>query len=123
MDDETIQRILENGSPPYTNCTIRSRETFLENLRAIRTRGFAISEQEYEEGINAVAAPILAPGDQPIAAVAVAGPAYRLTRERMIEISPLVMTTAHAIAQEIEMAAHPLMLAAEGSPVGTRAGA
>jgi len=123
MDDETIQRILEKGSPPYTSCTIRSRETFLENLRAIRAMGFAISEQEYEEGINAVAAPILAPGDQPIAVVAVAGPAYRLTRERMMEISPLVLATAHDIAQEMGMAAHPLVHAAEGSPAGTGAGA
>ena len=123
MDDEIVQRAWEAGMRPYTNCTITSREAFLENMRAIRAAGFAISEQEYEEGINAVAAPILAPGDQPVAVVAVAGPAYRLTRERMIEISPLVMTTAHAIAQEIEMAAHPLILAAQGSPTGTRAGA
>ena len=123
MDDETIRRVLEDGTPKRTDCTILSREAFLENLRAIRTRGFAMSEQEYEEGINAVSAPILAPGDQPIAAVAVAGPAYRLTRERMIEIGPLVLATAHDIAQEIEMAAHPLVDAAEGSPVGTGAGA
>ena len=54
--------------------------------------------QEYEEGINAVTAPILDLSDQPIAAVAAAGPTYRLSRERMIEIGPLVLATAHDIA-------------------------
>ena len=123
MPDETVQRILKHGMPQYTLHTLRSPEAFFENMRQVRKQGFALSDQEFEEGINAVAAPILDHSNQPIAAVAVAGPAYRLTRERMIEISPLVLSTAHDIAQEMGMAAHPLVHAAEGSPAGTGAGA
>jgi DNA-binding IclR family transcriptional regulator len=105
--DETVRRILERGMPQFTQRTIRSPEALFEDLRHVREQGFALDEQEYEEGINAVAAPILDLNGQPIASVAVAGPAYRLTRERMIKISPLVLTTAQDIAQEVEMAAHP----------------
>ncbi len=100
-------RIMDNGMPKHTDCTIISREAFLENLRTIRTLGFAISEQEYEEGINAVAAPILDQHGLPIAAVAIAGPAYRLTRERMSEIGPSVLAATRDISQEIELTAHP----------------
>jgi DNA-binding IclR family transcriptional regulator len=107
MDEETIQRIMDNGMPKHTDCTITSRETFLENLRAIRAKGFAISEQEYEEEINAVAAPILDQHGLPIAAVAIAGPAYRLTRERMSEIGPSVVAATRDISQEIELTAYP----------------
>jgi IclR family KDG regulon transcriptional repressor len=38
MDDETIQRVIDNGMPKYTDRTILSREALLENLRAIRAR-------------------------------------------------------------------------------------
>jgi DNA-binding IclR family transcriptional regulator len=107
MPDETVQRILERGMPQLTQHTIRSPGALFENLRHAREWGFAIDEQEFEEGINAVAAPILDLNGQPIAAVAVAGPAYRLTRERMVEIGPLVLATAQGIAQEVEMAVHP----------------
>ena len=101
MDDETIQRVMDNGMPKYTDRTILSREALLENLRAIRTMGFAISEQEYEEGINAVAAPILDTNGYPIASIAVAGPAFRWSLSRMWEIGPAVLATAREIAMEI----------------------
>jgi len=101
MDDETIQRVIDNGMPKYTDRTILSREALLENLRAIRTMGFAISEQEYEEGINAVAAPILDTNGYPIASIAVAGPAFRWSLSRMWEIGPAVLATAREIAMEI----------------------
>jgi IclR family acetate operon transcriptional repressor len=122
MPDETVQRILKRGMPQYTLHTLRSPEAFLENMRQVRKQGFALSEQEFEEGIDAVAAPILDHSNQPIAAVAVAGPAYRLTRERMIEIGPLVLAAARGIAREVEMAAHPLAHTAQGSSAGTGAG-
>ena len=114
MPHETVQHILGHGMPQYTQRTLRSSEEFFEDLRQVRERGFALDEQELEEGINAVAAPVFDLSNQPIASVAVAGPAYRLTRERMIEIGPLVMTTAQDIAREVEMAAQPEVHPAEG---------
>jgi len=105
MPEEAVLRILHRGMPFTTEHAARSPEVLLEDLRQTRERGFALALQEYEYGINAVAAPILDPSQQPIAAVAVAGPAYRLTQERMIEIGPQVVSAARDIAHELEMAA------------------
>jgi DNA-binding IclR family transcriptional regulator len=66
-----------------------------------RKQGFSISEQELEEGINAVAAPILDPENNPVASISVAGPAYRLTHESMVEIGPIVQKLANEISREI----------------------
>ena len=107
MPEETVRHILRDGLPQFTRHTLSSPEALFENLRLIREQGFAISLEEYEEGINAVAAPILDLNDQPIASVAVAGPAYRFNREQMIEIAPLIQSTVYDIAQEFEMAVHP----------------
>ena len=71
----------------------------MENIRHVRELGFAISVQEFEDGINAIAAPIC---NQPIASISIAGPAYRLTRERMLEIGPDLLVIAKNIAMEVE---------------------
>lgn len=102
-DEETIQKIFDQGFPEYTSFTIRSSETLIHIFRLVRERGFAYSEQEYEEGINAVAAPIIDRNKRPLAAIAVAGPAYRLTLERMLEIGPSVAETAREAIRDLEL--------------------
>jgi DNA-binding IclR family transcriptional regulator len=107
LPDETVKQVLERGMQQYTPQTIQSSEIFFRDIRQTREQGFSISEQEYEEGINAVASPILDPDGRPIAAITVAGPAYRLLREQMNEIGPVLVATAREIAQEINMQAMP----------------
>jgi IclR family acetate operon transcriptional repressor len=113
-----VQRILINqGMPQYTVHTPLTPEAVLKELKSIREQGFALSVQEYEDEINAVAAPIFDMDGQPIASVALAGPAYRLTLERMIEIGPTVAATAKQITHEIMLAAHPLKNSSIGVPI------
>jgi IclR family transcriptional regulator, KDG regulon repressor len=102
-DEEIIQKIFDKGFPEYTSFTIRSSETLIHIFRLVRERGFAYSEQEYEEGINAVAAPLLDRNKRPLAAIAVAGPAYRLTVDRMLEIGPSVAEIAREVTRELAL--------------------
>lgn len=99
LPEDQVRHVLDRGMPEHTRATITSLEDFLEDIRQARKRGFATSEQEFEDGINAVAAPIC---DQPIASISIAGPAYRLTRDRMLEIGPDLLATAKNIAIEVE---------------------
>jgi DNA-binding IclR family transcriptional regulator len=99
LPEERVRHILERGMPHYTATTVSSLEQFFEDAVQIRERGFAISEQEFEEGINAIAAPIC---NQPIGSISIAGPAYRLTRERMLALGPRLLETARDIGQEVE---------------------
>jgi len=103
----TVSRILDRGMPQFTQYTIRSKEGVLKDLELVREQGFSISMQEYEDGINAVAAPILNAENRPLAAVTVAGPAYRLTKEKMLEIGPSIQKTSRLIAQEVELVSEP----------------
>lgn len=103
LPDERITRILAGGMPQYTERTLVTPEALFENLRLVREQGVAFSEQEYEEGINAIGAPILDRNNLPLASVAVTGPAFRLTRARMMEICPLILSTANRIADEINI--------------------
>jgi DNA-binding IclR family transcriptional regulator len=102
-DEKAVQKIFDRGFPEYTRYTIRDSETLIHIFRLVQERGFAYSEQEYEEGINAVAAPILDRHKKPLAALAVAGPAYRLSVERMMEIGPSVAAASKEISRELEL--------------------
>ncbi len=101
--DEKIQQLLEQGMPKYTPCTPQNPEFFMREMTKIREQGFAISVEEFEEGINAVSAPIFDSGRSPIASLAIAGPAYRLSRERMIQISPDLVAACQSISRELQM--------------------
>jgi DNA-binding IclR family transcriptional regulator len=103
LPEERIKRILAGGMPRSTEHTLVTPEALFENLRLVREQGVAFSEQEYEEGINAIGAPILDFNRLPIASVAVTGPAYRLTRARMLEICPFILSTASSIAEELNI--------------------
>jgi DNA-binding IclR family transcriptional regulator len=102
--DEVVLKVLKQGMPQYTQNTINSLEIYIENMNLTRERGFSLSLQEFEEGINAIAVPILDLSNQPIASVAVAGPSYRLTEDRMIEIGPEILATVREISIKVEMA-------------------
>lgn len=107
MNREAVQRILDRGMPTYTEHTPSSPEALFADFQTIQKQGFAISEQEYEHEINAIAAPIFDLERRPIASVAIAGPAYRLTLERILEIAPVLVATTNEISQEIQLAGVP----------------
>jgi IclR family transcriptional regulator, KDG regulon repressor len=96
---DSVRMLLEKGMRSYTPTTVHSQETFLRELVQVHEDEFAISDQEYEAGINAVAALIKDGDGKPVGAVSVAGPAFRLTKERMRAIGPQLVATAREISQ------------------------
>ncbi len=101
LPDDQVNKIFSAGVTRYARNTRVSLPDLLQDLRATRERGFAISEEEYENDIYAVAAPILDAKGYPIAAIAVVGPSYRLSHERMLVLAQLVRGTTDAITREI----------------------
>jgi IclR family KDG regulon transcriptional repressor len=104
LSEAEVKRIFKQGVQKYTEHTNLSFSALTEDLRVTRERGYAISAEEYEDSINSVAAPILDLHQHPIAAIAMVGPAFRLSSERMVELGQAVKETTNAIAQEIGLA-------------------
>jgi DNA-binding IclR family transcriptional regulator len=63
--------------------TITSRAALEEDLCEVRRRGYAVTDEELEPGLVAVAAPVLRDGAVVVAALSVSAPASRLTRARI----------------------------------------
>ena len=74
-------------------------------MRATADRGYAISEQEYEEEINAVAAPIFDKDRNPIASIAIVGPSFRLSKDRLPALGESLRQMTQLISTEVGLVA------------------
>jgi DNA-binding IclR family transcriptional regulator len=98
----TRKRLLDAaGLARFTPRTITSRRTLTTQLTAALADGFATTSEEYEEGLNAVAAPVLDHTGTVVAAVSVSGPAYRLDARRMSAVAGDLMAGAARIGERL----------------------
>ena len=67
----------------------------------IRRRGYATAIDELEHGLSAVAAPVLGPDGNAIAALSISGPTMRLTRERIAELAPALVEQARFVSARL----------------------
>ena len=67
----------------FTDHTLTSRKALDQQLAMALSNGFATTFEEYEDGLNAVAAAVRDHTGEVVAAVSVSGPAYRLNQERI----------------------------------------
>jgi DNA-binding IclR family transcriptional regulator len=81
----------------FTAATVTSRSALARELKTVRARGFATAVGELEEGLHAVAAPVLDAAGTCRAALSVSGPAYRMPVERLAELGSRCRTAAGEI--------------------------
>ncbi len=118
LPEEQARRLVAADLARYTERTLTDEGALWRDLQLARQRGFAIAMEEQEEGINAVAAPVLDRSGHPMAVIALAGPAFRLPLERLLQIAPAVRAAADAIAAEVGAAqALPAMPDGPGDPL------
>jgi DNA-binding IclR family transcriptional regulator len=85
----------------YTDNTIVSKKKYRETLEMVRQTGIALDNGERYEDTRAIGAPILNKGGTAVAAVVIAGPAFRLTDEFMQNVRPMLIETAEKISQRL----------------------
>jgi len=83
---------------PCTVKTITSRAALASNLADVRGCGYAVTDEELEPGLVAVAAPVHRDGGVIVAALSVSGPATRIDRARVNEIAALCVAEASALS-------------------------
>ncbi len=83
------------GTPALTPRTETVVQRLDEQLARVREAGYAMAAEEYEVGLNAVAAPVFDRSGQVVAAVSVSGPSYRLDDQRIRQVvAQLLAATA-----------------------------
>lgn len=95
--DELLQRI---RFKKFTENTITDRLTLEKQLEEYRNLGYSIDDEESEEGLYCLAAPIFGAGGGVIAAISVAGPKERMF-SRKEEIIRELKKTSYKISHEM----------------------
>src|ERR1700756_987461 len=100
-DAEASEIVRRSGLKAITPNTITTAAALKNELRAIRSRGYAIDNEEKEPGLRCVSAPVRNDSGKLLAALSVSGPAFRVTKERVPEIAKAVMQAAGELSYEL----------------------
>lgn len=99
LDAGSQRALLEHAQlHALTPYTLTSMSQLQNDLDLTHTRGYALDNQEFAEGLQGVAAPILNFEGRPIGAVGLSGPSFRLSAEKAHALAPLVIGAARRIS-------------------------
>ncbi|HEX3493704.1 MAG TPA: IclR family transcriptional regulator C-terminal domain-containing protein [Streptosporangiaceae bacterium] len=100
--DELERYLAEAKLEPLTDRTVTDADRLRELLAEVAEQGYAIVDQELEEGLRAVAAPIRGAPDVGMAAINVSAHAARVSMEALREnILPALLETATQIEADL----------------------
>ena len=97
-DNEINNIINKTGLPKFTENTIISKNTLVNEIQLIRSRGYSIDNEEHESGIYCISAPIYDYTGAIVAGFSVSGPTERITKginsnhykEQVLETSRII---------------------------------
>jgi len=98
---EVVQQVIDNGLKRYTENTIVDADALRAELASIRSRGYAIDDEEIEVGLRCVAAPIRDHSGQVVAAISVAAPVQRMSKKTVQATIPSVVAAAENISRRL----------------------
>ncbi|WP_257349816.1 IclR family transcriptional regulator [Pseudalkalibacillus decolorationis] len=101
-DHKIIDIVDQVGLPKFTENTITSKEAFIQEIQLIRQNGYALDQEEHEDGIYCIAAPIYDYSGNIIAGFSLSGPINRI--KSSIEnghYKSYLLSTAYQISERL----------------------
>lgn len=102
MDDTRQRRIIAaQGLEAFTPHTLTEPRSLIADLRISHARGYAIDDEEKNEGMRCIAAPVFDMNGEAVAGISVSGPTSRVSRPEIEAFSRPVMEAAKALTRAI----------------------
>jgi DNA-binding IclR family transcriptional regulator len=115
LSDAQVEVIVrKQGLRAMTSNTITSFVELKKELSAIRERGYAVDNEEIEEGVRCIGCVVRNFFGEPLAAISISAPAFRLTKEKETSLSPPVVAAANALSVELGFKKEPLAFRRDG---------
>ncbi|MFN2533207.1 MAG: IclR family transcriptional regulator [Pyrinomonadaceae bacterium] len=100
-EEEIAELIKRRGLKSFTRNTLTTPAQLREGLRLVREQGYAIDNEEFEEGLECIGAPLRDYSGKVIAAVSIAGPTFRITDEKLPLLAKSVMDVARELSADL----------------------
>jgi DNA-binding IclR family transcriptional regulator len=101
LGQSELDEILLKPRSPRTKKTVLDEDEIRKRIIKTKTVGYAVEDEECEDGTRCIAAPIRNGDGQIIAAIGVAGPQLRLVARKIPKMAPLVIGTAERISEQL----------------------
>lgn len=101
------EAVRKHGLDQFTRKTITNMLDLRADLAKVRSLGYAIDDEEHEEGVLCVGAPVWSVGEYPIGAISVSGPIFRLSHEKVPAVAESIVAIAKALSHELGMRPEP----------------
>jgi DNA-binding IclR family transcriptional regulator len=85
----------------YTDRTLTTSDSLKAELVVTRERGFAVDDEELEEGLRCISAPVRNYSGRVIASMGIAGPVFRVTRGKVPRLARAVMAAARDLSADL----------------------
>ena len=103
LPKETIKLLFFNNQLfNLANKTNKTSSELIEELSCIREQGYAIDDEEFQEGLRCLAVPIINKEEIVIASLSVTAPSNRMSVKRLLEIKDDMIATASKITSLID---------------------
>jgi DNA-binding IclR family transcriptional regulator len=93
-----LESLLSAPLEPFTDRTITDPAGLRREADAVRERGYAVEDGEYDDGMRCVAAPVFVPGGEAVAALSV----HARPHQDVEELAALVVARANELTLELE---------------------
>ena len=100
-DAEVVDLAEQTGLPRRTAHTITSIDALLRDIAAVRERGFSVDDEEDADGVLCIGAPLIDHTGACAGGISVTGMKINQSRERVMRLGDVVMSTAAAISRQM----------------------
>lgn len=100
MTREQVVGLIGQRYPAHTRRTLVTLSTLWPDLERMRMRGYALSDEEFEDGLTSVSAPILNAQGQVEGALTVTGPTFRM-KARVPALGAEVMRWSNTLSERL----------------------
>lgn len=102
LSGEELEEVLDSCDfRRYTKNTITDRKALIRHLKQVRRQGWAIDDEEYEEGHRCIGATIFDYRGNPMAAISASGSITEVTDDRIEEIIETVKSVARRLSRQM----------------------
>jgi DNA-binding IclR family transcriptional regulator len=100
-EDRANEVIKRTRFERFTHRTIATAEALRAEMEKTRRRGYAVDDEEFEEGLRCIAVPLLDAQRLPVAAVSVSGPSFRVTAQKLPSIANHLLQCVRGISADM----------------------
>jgi IclR family KDG regulon transcriptional repressor len=83
--EEELRKKLPEELEKRTPKTTTDPKALVEHLKKVHKQGYAVDDEEFEEGVRCISAPVRDYTGNVVAAISISGPAMRMTEKKIVE--------------------------------------